>query len=79
MRTNYCGKVSEQHIGQQVTLCGWVQRRRDLGGMIFIDLRDREGVVQVYVDPERRDLMDLASQLKNEYCIKCCWYSACAS
>ncbi|MGL5287161.1 MAG: OB-fold nucleic acid binding domain-containing protein, partial [Aeromonas sp.] len=47
MRTHYCGQVNEAHEGQTVTLCGWVHRRRDLGGLIFIDMRDREGLVQV--------------------------------
>ena len=47
MRTNYCGQLNSAHVGQKVTLCGWVNRRRDLGGLIFIDMRDREGIVQV--------------------------------
>ena len=70
MRTMYCGQVNEAHVGQQVELCGWVNRRRDLGGVIFIDLRDREGVVQVVYDPDVEAIFELASQLRNEFCVK---------
>lgn len=70
MRTNYCGQLNIAHEGQQVTLCGWVNRRRDLGGLIFIDMRDREGIVQVFFDPERKDLFEKASELRNEFCIQ---------
>lgn len=56
--------------GQQVTLCGWVNRRRDLGSLIFIDMRDREGIVQVFFDPDRADALKLASELRNEFCIQ---------
>lgn len=70
MRTNYCGQLNIAHEGQKVTLCGWVNRRRDLGGLIFIDMRDREGVVQVFFDPERKDLFEKASELRNEFCIQ---------
>ncbi|MFT5807421.1 MAG: aspartyl-tRNA synthetase [Moritella dasanensis] len=70
MRTVYCGQVNEAHIGQQVELCGWVNRRRDLGGVIFIDLRDREGIVQVVYDPDAAAVFERASQLRNEFCVK---------
>ena len=53
MRSIYCGQVNEAHAGQTITLCGWVHRRRDLGGLIFIDMRDREGIVQVFFDPDK--------------------------
>ncbi|MDF3007453.1 MAG: aspartyl-tRNA synthetase [Enterobacter kobei] len=70
MRTEYCGQLRLSHEGQQVTLCGWVNRRRDLGSLIFIDMRDREGIVQVFFDPDRADALKLASELRNEFCIK---------
>ncbi|POE05949.1 aspartate--tRNA ligase [Pectobacterium odoriferum] len=70
MRTNYCGQLNSSHVGQEVTLCGWVNRRRDLGGLIFIDMRDREGLVQVFFDPDRQDEFKLASELRNEFCIQ---------
>ncbi|WP_369311282.1 aspartate--tRNA ligase [Providencia rettgeri] len=70
MRTNYCGQLNIAHEGQQVTLCGWVNRRRDLGGLIFIDMRDREGIVQVFFDPARKDIFEKASELRNEFCIQ---------
>ncbi|BBG58780.1 Aspartate--tRNA ligase [Providencia rustigianii] len=70
MRTNYCGQLNIAHEGQKVTLCGWVNRRRDLGGLIFIDMRDREGIVQVFFDPERKDIFEKASELRNEFCIQ---------
>lgn len=70
MRTNYCGSLRASLVGQQVTLCGWVNRRRDLGSMIFIDLRDREGIVQVFFDPDNSELFRFASELRNEFCIQ---------
>ncbi|MEI7288950.1 aspartate--tRNA ligase [Dickeya dadantii] len=70
MRTEYCGLLNSSHVGQEVTLCGWVNRRRDLGGLIFIDMRDREGLVQVFFDPDRQDAFTLASELRNEFCIQ---------
>ncbi|WP_370262861.1 aspartate--tRNA ligase [Limnobacter sp.] len=70
MRTDYCGNVSQAHLGQTVSLCGWVQRRRDHGGVIFIDLRDREGLVQVVCDPDRPEMFALAETLRNEFCVR---------
>ncbi|MDX1390971.1 MAG: aspartate--tRNA ligase [Rheinheimera sp.] len=70
MRSHYCGLLTAQHVGQQVALCGWVNRRRDLGGLIFLDLRDREGMVQVVCDPDLKDLFDVAYTLRNEFCIQ---------
>ncbi len=70
MRTHYCGLVTEQMQGETVTLCGWVNRRRDHGGVIFIDLRDREGYVQVVCDPDRPDMFKVAEEVRNEFCIQ---------
>ena len=70
MRTHYCGLVTEALIGQSVTLCGWVNRRRDHGGVIFVDLRDREGYVQVVCDPDRAEMFKTAEDLRNEFCIQ---------
>ncbi len=70
MRTDYCGNINASHIGQTVTLCGWVNRRRDLGGVIFIDLRDREGIVQVVYDPDLAELFDTANSLRSEFCVQ---------
>ncbi|MEO7242529.1 MAG: aspartate--tRNA ligase [Variovorax sp.] len=70
MRSSYCGLVTEAALGQQVTLCGWVNRRRDHGGVIFIDLRDREGTVQVVCDPDRAETFAAAEGLRNEFCVQ---------
>ncbi|MCC6143630.1 MAG: aspartate--tRNA ligase, partial [Candidatus Hydrogenedentes bacterium] len=70
MRTHYCGLVNAAHLGQPVTLCGWAHRRRDHGGVIFIDLRDREGLVQVVCDPDRKDTFITAERIRNEFVLK---------
>ena len=70
MRSHYCGLVTEALLGQTVTLCGWVNRRRDHGGVIFVDIRDREGYVQVVCDPDRADMFKTAENLRNEFCIQ---------
>ena len=70
MRSNYCGLVTEGLMGQSVSLCGWVNRRRDHGGVIFIDLRDREGYVQVVCDPDRADMFKTAEGVRNEFCVQ---------
>jgi aspartyl-tRNA synthetase len=69
-RTTYCGLVTEALMGQTVTLCGWVNRRRDHGGVIFVDLRDREGYVQVVCDPDRAETFLTAEGLRNEFCVQ---------
>jgi aspartyl-tRNA synthetase len=70
MRTDYCGRIDKQYIGQTVILKGWVNKRRDLGGVIFIDLRDREGILQVVIDPDTEAAFTSASELRNEFCIE---------
>ncbi len=70
MRSNYCGLVTDALLGQTVSLCGWVNRRRDHGGVIFVDLRDREGYVQVVCDPDRADMFGTAEGVRNEFCIR---------
>ncbi|MDW7673146.1 MAG: aspartate--tRNA ligase [Bacillota bacterium] len=68
-RTHYCGKLSIKEEGQEVIVCGWVQRRRDHGGLIFIDLRDRSGLVQIVFSPEAGDMFGLAEKIRNEYVV----------
>ncbi len=70
MRSHYCGLVTEALLGQTVQLCGWVNRRRDHGGVIFIDLRDREGYVQVVCDPDRAEMFKIAEDVRNEFCVQ---------
>ena len=70
MRTHYCGQLNVNQLGQTVTLCGWAHRRRDHGGVIFIDLRDREGIAQVVCDPDRADMFAIAESVRNEFVLK---------
>ncbi|MFT5396390.1 MAG: aspartyl-tRNA synthetase [Gammaproteobacteria bacterium] len=70
MRSDYCGKLNSSHIDQEVELCGWVHRRRDHGGVIFIDLRDREGVAQIVFDPDRAESFAIADSVRNEFVIR---------
>ena len=70
MRTHYCGQVNAAHTGQAVTLYGWAHRRRDHGGVIFIDLRDREGLVQIVCDPDRAEMFALAERVRSEFVLK---------
>ncbi|MDN3377212.1 MULTISPECIES: aspartate--tRNA ligase [unclassified Pseudoalteromonas] len=70
MRSIYCGQLNKTHVDQEVELCGWINKRRDLGGLIFVDLRDREGLVQVVFDPEVEGLMDTANKLRQEFCVQ---------
>ena len=70
MRTHYCGQLNAQLVGQEVTLCGWAHRRRDHGGVIFVDLRDREGLAQIVCDPDRPEMFATAESIRNEFCLK---------
>jgi len=70
MRTHYCGEVNASHIDQIVTLCGWCHRRRDHGGVIFIDLRDREGLAQIVCDPDRAEMFACAEDVRNEFVLR---------
>ncbi|AZZ91193.1 aspartate--tRNA ligase [Hahella sp. KA22] len=70
MRSHYCGEVNESLVDQEVTLCGWVHRRRDHGGVIFLDLRDRDGVAQVVYDPDTNEVFQLAEQIRDEFVVK---------
>lgn len=70
MRSHRCGEVTEHHLNQEVDLCGWVHRRRDHGGVIFIDLRDREGLVQVVFDPDYAEAFSLAETVRSEFVLK---------
>ncbi|MGB5081110.1 MAG: aspartate--tRNA ligase [Burkholderiales bacterium] len=70
MRTHYCGKLGATLLGQSVTLCGWAHRRRDHGGVIFIDLRDREGLAQIVSDPDRKETFAVAERIRNEYVLR---------
>jgi len=70
MRSHYCGQINESHIDQEVVLYGWMHRRRDHGGVIFIDLRDREGIAQIVYDPDRKDAFATAERVRSEYVLK---------
>jgi aspartyl-tRNA synthetase len=70
MRSHYCGQLNESLEGQEITLCGWVHRRRDHGGVIFLDIRDREGLAQVVFDPDRADTFAVADRVRSEYVVK---------
>src|SRR5690554_1880711 len=70
MRSHYCGQLNTDLVDQTVTLCGWVNKRRDLGGLIFIDMRDRTGLVQVVFDPDQQELFATANKLRQEFCIR---------
>ena len=67
MRSHYCGHIDESLIGEEISACGWVHRRRDHGGVIFIDLRDREGLLQIVFDPDRPDIFADAERIRGEY------------
>jgi len=69
MRSHYCGQVNESLIGQEIDVAGWVHRRRDHGGVIFVDLRDREGLLQVVFDPDAKAIFADAERLRGEYCL----------
>ena len=70
MRTHYCGELDQENIGQEISVCGWVNRRRDHGGVIFVDLRDKKGVLQIVVDPDDEALFNTAESVRNEFVLK---------
>ncbi len=70
MRTDYCGNITNDYLNQVIELTGWVQRRRDHGGVIFLDMRDRAGIVQVVVNPDIVNAFELAEQVRSEYVLK---------
>ncbi|MGJ8687171.1 MAG: aspartate--tRNA ligase [Spongiibacteraceae bacterium] len=70
MRSHYCGSIGSEHIDQEITLCGWVDRRRDHGGVIFLDMRDREGIVQVVFDPDTQEHFNTADSVRGEYVLR---------
>jgi len=70
MRTHFCGELNKKNLKQEVTLCGWVNRRRDHGGVIFLDLRDKKGLAQIVINPETSDTFKLAESVRNEFVLK---------
>src|SRR5690242_21776531 len=70
MRSHYCGQVNEKAVGTEVTVAGWVHRRRDHGGVIFVDLRDREGLLQIVFDPDAAEMFKEAERLRSEFVVR---------
>ena len=70
MRSHYCGQVGESSVGKTITVAGWAHRRRDHGGVIFVDLRDREGLLQVVFDPDIAEVFALAERVRNEFVLE---------
>ena len=70
MRTEYCGNVTKEHLGKNVSICGWVHRRRDHGGVIFLDVRDLEGICQAVIDPSNEEAFSLADKCRSEFVIQ---------
>ena len=70
MRTEYCGNVTKEHLGKDVSICGWVHRRRDHGGVIFLDVRDLEGICQAVIDPSNDEAFSLADKCRSEFVIQ---------
>ena len=70
MRTNYCGEITKKLLGEEVTVCGWVHRRRDHGGVIFLDLRDTTGIVQLVINPDAGESFKIAEDVRGEYVLK---------
>src|SRR5476649_357909 len=70
MRTEYCGLIDTRHLGETVTVCGWANTRRDHGGVIFIDLRDREGIVQIVCNPTRAAMFASSEKIRNEFVLR---------
>jgi aspartyl-tRNA synthetase len=69
-RTDYCGRIDARHLGQTITVAGWVHRRRDHGGVIFVDLRDREGIVQIVCNPDRAETFATAEKLRSDSALR---------
>ena len=67
MRTNYCGEISADHIGSSITICGWLHRRRDHGGVIFLDIRDKTGIVQAVFNPDHEEAFKIADGCRSEF------------
>jgi len=72
MRTHFCGELDKTYLGKEIELCGWVNRRRDHGGVIFLDLRDKKGIAQVVINPDTEETFKLAESVRNEFVLKVC-------